>query len=399
MAKKQYNDVVIVGGGMAGLTMACVLANGSPDLKITIIDRDKPSYQLTEKFDGRTTAISYASSLVLTDAGIWNEIAAQGQPITSIDVQDNHSPIILNFDAEEVGDQPFGWIFENRLIRYHLQTQVKAHKNITYLAPATVDEIEEGDECVIVTLSNGKTVQSKLLIGADGRFSAVREWADIDLVELDYKQTATVCLVTHEKPHNGLAVERFLPDGPFAVLPFTDDDKGRHRSAIVWTEHGRSKRGFATIPEEVFNLELQRRFDDRYGAVELTGKRAAYPLKLYHAAELIGSRMALIGDAAHAIHPLAGQGANLGLQDTEKLVDVIEAALDDGLHPGDRPVLRRYERARKGANLTMLHFMTGLNKLFATDSALVRELRTTGMRLFNYSGPIREHAVKVALGI
>lgn len=396
MAKKQKTDMIIVGGGMAGLTLASVVARQNPALKITVIDRDKPKDQLSEIFDGRTTAISYASSLILKQAGIWDDIMPHGQPITSIDVQDNHSPFILKFDAQDIGDQPFGWILENQLIRFSLQQQVRALKNITYKAPATVAEIDTTLEQASVTLRDGSIIQGNLIVGADGRFSVVREWANIDLVEIDYKQKATVCLVTHEQPHNGLAVERFMSDGPFAVLPFTDDKDGNHRSALVWTEHGKNMRNFNAVSEEVFNLELHRRFDDRYGAVELAGYRAQYPLKLYHAADLIGPRLALVGDAAHAIHPIAGQGLNLGMQDIAVLAELIKKETGD---IGAPEVLQNYQRARRFDIFAMVAATDVLNRLFSNNILPIRALRNVGLGAVNRVPRLKKFFMRTAMGL
>ncbi len=399
MAKKQPAHIILVGGGMAGLTLACVSAQKTPTLAITLIDKDQPTDQLTQKFDGRTTAISYASSFVLEEAGIWNEIVGQGEPITSIDVQDHHAPFILNFESADIGDQPFGWILENRLIRAQLQKQVQSLKNITYLAPAMISEIDTQDDQASVTLKNGKTIIGDLLIGADGRLSTVREWADIDLIELDYNQKATVCLVTHEKPHNGLAVERFMADGPFAVLPFTDDDEGNHRSALVWTEHGKEMRNFNTVSEEVFNLELQKRFDDRYGTVKLAGYRAQYPLKLYHAKELIGERIALIGDAAHAIHPIAGQGLNLGMQDIAVLAELIHEAVNNKQDIGSTQLLQQYQRARRFDIFAMVAATDVLNRLFSNNVLPIRALRTVGLGAINRVPRLKKFFMRTAMGL
>lgn len=395
-AKKQYSDMILVGGGLAGLTLACVVARQNPQRRLILIDKVEPLHQLTEKFDGRTTAISYASSLVLKDAGIWDDIVDQGQPITTIDVQDNHAPFVLNFDARDVGDHPFGWIFENRLLRFHLQEQVKDLENISYFAPAQISKIETDVEKAIVTLETGEVLEGQLLVGADGRFSAVREWTDIDLVELDYQQKATVCLVNHQNPHHGLAVERFMPDGPFAILPFTDDEAGNHRSALVWTEHGKKMRNFNTVSEEVFNLELERRFDERYGEVKLAGYRAQYPLKLYHAAALVEQRMALVGDAAHAIHPIAGQGLNLGMQDIAVLAELIQKTDGD---IGAERLLKEYQRARRFDIFAMVAATDLLNRLFSNNILPLRAIRSVGLGAVNRVPRLKKFFMRTAMGL
>ncbi len=399
MKKKLNPHVVIVGGGMAGLTLSCILAQQNPDLSVTLIDKDKPSDQLTHEFDGRTTAISYASSKVLHDAGVWSDIVDKGQPITTIDVQDNHSPIILNFDAKDVDDKPFGWILENRLIRFSLQSKARNLKNLRYITSCTVSKIETVAQQAMISLNTGQALTADLVIGADGRMSTVREWADIDLIELDYRQKATVCLVKHEKPHHGLAVERFMSDGPFAILPFTDDDHGHHRSALVWTEHGRHMRNFNTVSEDVFNLELQKRFDERYGAVELAGYRAQYPLKLYHAKELKAQRIALIGDAAHAIHPIAGQGLNLGMQDINVLSDLIHDALLQNEDIGANKLLNTYQKNRRFEIFAMVAATDLLNRLFSNNHAPMRILRNLGLGAVDKIPPLKKFFMRTAMGL
>jgi len=245
-----------------------------------------------------------------------------------------------------------------------------------------------------VELETGETLEADLVIGADGARSFVRSAAGIEANEWPYEQTAFVTHLQPETPHGGTAWQRFLRDGPLGMLPLSDG-----RISVVWsTTAEQAKAALAADDAETSRL-LSDASDYVLGELEVAGPKGAFPLCARHATSYVLPNLALIGDAAHAIHPLAGQGANLGLQDAAELAAQVSAALAEGLHPGDRPLLRRYERARKGANATMLHFMTGLNRLFATDSKLVGGLRTAGMQVFNRSGPIRERAVKVALGV
>jgi len=246
--------------------------------------------------------------------------------------------------------------------------------------------------CYDVELQSGETLTADLVIGADGARSFVRSAAGIEASEWPYEQTAFVTHLQPEKPHKATAWQRFMRDGPLGILPLNDG-----RVSVVWsTTPERAQEAFAADDEELGRW-LSDASDHVLGRLDVAGPKGAFPLCARHATQYVLPNLALIGDAAHAIHPLAGQGANLGLQDAAELAARVEEALEQGLHPGDRPVLRRYERARKGANATMLHFMTGLNSLFATDSKLVGEIRSVGMRAFNRSGPLRERAVKVAL--
>ena len=236
-------------------------------------------------------------------------------------------------------------------------------------------------------------LRADLVIGADGARSFVRESVGIAAREWPYGQSALVTHLEPELPHRDTAWQRFLQDGPLGMLPLADG-----RISVVWsTSEANAQQALAASDEEL-GEQLTGASDDVLGELTVAGPRAAFALSARHAEHYVMPGVALIGDAAHSIHPLAGQGANLGLQDAATLAAVINTAIAAGEYPGDRPVLRRYERARKGANATMMHFMTGLNRLFTTDSALVRELRTTGMQLFNNSGPIRDYMVGVALG-
>jgi 2-octaprenylphenol hydroxylase len=236
--------------------------------------------------------------------------------------------------------------------------------------------------------------EADLVVGADGARSFVRELVGIKTRQWPYQQTAVVTHLTTERPHDATARQRFLRDGPLGMLPLADG-----RISVVWSTTPDVAKSALDASDDELGQMLTDASDAVLGELTVAGPRGAFPLSAQHAEDYVLPGVALIGDAAHAIHPLAGQGANLGLQDAAELARVVETAIEAGLHPGDRPVLRRYERSRKGANLTMLHFMTGLNRLFATDSTVLGEIRRTGMRLFSRSGPVRERAVKVALGV
>lgn len=415
--KQNTYDIIVVGGGLAGLTMAAYA--GQAGYTVCVVDRVDPKQAVSAKYDGRTTAISYGSSKILDHIGAWQGLVPKGEPITAIDVQDNHAPFILNFDAQDVGGQPFGWIFDNLDIRIALYDVLKKKKNVYFEAPAEVLgwAADPQSDHATVTLQD-KELNAKLVIAADGRPSKLRTWADIDLVYHDYKQRALVGTVIHEHPHNGLAVERFMTDGPFAILPMTDDAQGRHRSAMVWTMHsGRTGRDYSTLPDDIFQIELERRFDDRYGAVHWEGSKMIYPLTLYHAKQMIGARLALISDAAHGMHPIAGQGLNVGMQDIGVLSGMLKAAkggassiipdvigdLERGndvgrIDIGSPEFLREYQAVRRWPVFQMIAATDLLNRLFANNNPALRALRTIGLGAVNRISPLKKFFMKTAMG-
>lgn len=386
-------DVIIIGGGLSGLTLALCLA--SRGVKTACIDRDNPVTQATLAFDGRTVAISAGSAAILEDAGIWDDLLPQACPITDIQITDGGLPTLLDFGADEVNSKSFGHIIENRHLRKALFTAAKSAKNLTHIAPAQVDAFEVDDNAVSVRLATGKTMSAKLLVGADGKNSWVREQAGIRTRGWQYHQRAIICVVTHEHPHHNCAVEDFRPEGPFAILPMVDNDKGQHCSSIVWTEHGPKNRSALNFDEEMFNLALSVYFPDSYGEVKQLTKAQAYPLGLTHAARYTAPRIALIADAAHAIHPIAGQGLNIGLRDVQELVALVSTAED----PGHPDVLDAYERARRIDNMAMIFATDTLNKLFSNNIPPVRFLRRLGLKAVGKIPAAKRFFMKQAMGL
>jgi len=398
---KQRFDVVIVGGGIAGLTLAAKLAKGpSHDaLRITVLDSAaRPRFSPEDDVALRVSAIANGSADILDSVGAWKHVTeSRLSPYEHMRVWDQtdtpDSASTLRFDAAEFAVPQLGFIAENVLLQDALLRQLDAaHVELRFASP--IRSLRQAGQQYTVELEDGVKRVADLVVGADGSRSFVRAAVGIETRKWPYDQSAFVTHLRPEREHQSTAWQRFLRDGPLGILPLSDG-----KVSVVWsTRPDLAKRAMDASDIELGSL-LTDASDHVLGTLSVTGPRGAFPLGAQHAERYVLPGVALIGDAAHAIHPLAGQGANLGLQDALALSDVIETALNQGLHPGDHPVLRRYERARKGANATMLHFMTGLNRLFATDSRLVGELRTTGMRMFNRSGPIREHAVKVALGV
>jgi len=377
-------DVLIVGAGVTGLTVAALLAQCeySSQLRLTVVDAaPRPVHEADGEVALRVSAIATGSANLLDSIGAWHYVSeTRASAYEAMRVWDESvepdSGGALSFDAAEFGVPQLGFIVENVLIQ-HALLAVLDKLDVSLMFNTRVDSLK-----------------ADLVIGADGARSFVREKVGIKTQDFPYGQTAFVTHLKPELPHGRTALQRFTQDGPLGMLPLNDG-----RISVVWSIHDVLAERVQAANDEGLGEILSAASDYALGNLEVAGPRGGFPLCARHATQYVMPGVALIGDAAHAVHPLAGQGANLGMQDAAKLADVINTALGDAEHPGDKPVLRRYERARKGENATMLHFMTGLNKLFATDSALVRELRINGMRLFNHSGPIRDHAVKVALGI
>jgi len=380
--------------------MAALLAQGRhrEQLKLTVVDAGaRVRYRIDAELALRVSAIATGSVDTLQSIGAWPAIAAtRACAYYGMRVWDEASipeaGDALSFDAAEFAVPQLGFIVENDLLVDALCSVLERLKvELQFAAPlASLQLAAEGHT---LELNDGRRLAADLVIGADGAHSSVRALAGIEDSEWDYAQMAFVTHLKTEKPHANIAWQRFLASGPLGMLPLADG-----RISVVWSTTPEQAQWAMSATDAELGAALTTASDFVLGRLSAAGERATFPLRARHARDYVKTGLALIGDAAHAVHPLAGQGANLGLQDAVELATVIDAALPRGEHPGDRPVLRRYERARKGANASMLHLMTGLNSLFATDSTLLKELRTIGMRVFNRSGPLREHVVRVALG-
>lgn len=389
-------DVAIVGGGISGTTFAAIL--GGAGLKVALIERQTPAALEGSAYDVRTTAITYGSRKLLEAAGLWDDLVPHACPIFDIRVADDASPLFVHFDSREVGDDPLGSIVENREIRKALHKRIAAMDTITQIAPATVSALDTGGALARLTLADGREVVADLIIGADGRESFIRGAAGIETVGWAYKQQAIVTIMGHELPHDNVAVENFLPPGPFAILPMTDTVDGTHRSSIVWTDHPDRVPLYMKLDLPAFEAELQRRAGEWLGRVWEIGPRFSYPLSLRHAKRYIAPRVALIADAAHVIHPIAGQGLNLGMRDIAKLSELLVEQRRNGLDLGDPLLLKRYENARRVDNLSFSAATDILDRLFSNDIPPIKLARRVGLGTVNRIPPLRRFFMRRAMG-
>ncbi|MBV8939099.1 MAG: UbiH/UbiF/VisC/COQ6 family ubiquinone biosynthesis hydroxylase [Alphaproteobacteria bacterium] len=385
-------NIIIAGGGMVGLSLGIGLARAG--VSVMLLERTPMAAQLDAAFDGRVSAIARGSSRLLARLGVWENLLPYAQPIWDIRVSDGHSPLFLHYDHREVDSEPFGWIVENRHIRWALAQAAEALPNLAVAAPEELTHLTADEGGVTVQCKNRGALRAQLLAAADGKQSRARELADIPVLETDYGQTAIVCTIAHEKPHGGLAQERFLPAGPFAVLPMTGN-----RSSLVWTEARRDAPVFLQLPNQECAHEIRERVGDYLGAITLEGPRFSYPLSAMHARRYIAPRLCLVGDAAHAIHPIAGQGVNLGFRDVAVLVELIAERFALGLDIGSQEVLSHYQRWRRFDNLTMLTVTDGLNRLFSNQLAPVQLARGAGLWAVSHMPALKRFFMRHAMGL
>lgn len=385
-------ELIVVGGGLVGLTLGIACAEAG--IEVAVIDREDPAVMLAEPFDGRSTAIAHGSQQVLSGIGLWLLVASEAQPILEIRVADSASPLFLHYDHRDLGDLPLGYIVENRVLRRALVERAAALPSLRYLAPAGVARVEREAGRVMAHLDDGRRIKGELAAACDGRTSPLRHEAGINTIEWTYPQTGIVCTMRHEMPHRGVAVEHFLAAGPFAILPMTGN-----RSSIVWTERADLAPRLMALDEAGFTAELVHRFGDFLGRVELEGPRWSYPLALMHAERYAAPRLALVGDAAHVIHPIAGQGLNLGIRDIAALAELIVDARRLGLDIGNHETLQRYERWRRFDNLTLTAVTDGLNRLFSNAVPPVKLARDVGLAVIDRLPPVKRFLMRHAMGV
>ena len=386
-------DVIIFGGGLVGLALASAL--DSSGLSAIVVDPADPAPRTEATFDGRTSAVSSSSMRMLDTIGVAEHLAEPGCPIWKIAVADGLDPGGLQF---EPGDhEPLGYMNENRYLRAALQARAEAGKNLWLLWKSSVVDVDRGAAGVTVALEDGRKLHAPLLIAADGRNSATRQAAGINVARWKYDHQAIVSVLRHERPHEHVAYEIFYPTGPFALLPM-NDDSGGHRSAIVWSVPQEDAAGWLSLSDEDFAAEAQSAMGGFLGKVEMLAPRSSFPLGFHHAAQITAERLALIGDAAHAIHPIAGQGLNLGFRDAAALAQVLVEGARLGLDLGDKQLLDRYQRWRSLDALSVAFATDSLTRIYAVPGKTASAIRRFGMGLVSRISPLRNRLMSEARG-
>ena len=403
MAGPTQFDVIIAGGGMTGATLALGLAQGG--MNVVVIEAMALDARVAPAFDGRASAVAYANFRQWRALGVAVALAPDAQPIRSIVVTDGPAPGaasraphpgFLRFEADEIEgrgeDEPLGWMVENRHARAALAAALEK-AGVAVLAPAAVVAVEPGPRHAVVRLADGRALAAPLVVGAEGRASAVRESAGVGTAGWTYRQSGLVATVALEQPHEGCAWQHFMPSGPLAVLPLTDD-----RASLVWTEAPASARALAEGSPEAFEAHLARRFGEALGRPRLAGPRFVHPLSLSLAHSMTAPRVALAGDAAHAVHPLAGQGLNMGLKDAAALAETVVEAARLGEDWGASAVLDRYARWRRFDSVGLAAATDAFSRFFSHGDPLSRAVRGAGLALVNRTGPARRFFMREAGG-
>ncbi len=400
-AQNQMNtaDVAIAGGSYAGLALALALARALPDLRVIVLDRVMPGAVPAAANDNRASALSAASRQMLTALGVWPRLASDAQPVTEIQITDSSldagvRPILVRYDNSVEGGEIATHIVANADLNAALAEAVATEVRVRLMAPAAVAGLRHAETGVVLVLADGREVHAALAVAADGRGSPLRGAAGIKTVSRSYDQIGIVTTVVHAQPHGGRAVQHFLPAGPFAILPLTGN-----RSCVTWSEGAEEARRVLALTDEAFEAEVQRRFGGRLGAVRVEGGRQSWPLEMHLARSYVSRRLALIGDAAHVVHPIAGQGLNLALRDVAALTEVVADAMRLGLDAGDGESLARYERWRRFDSTQSAMTYDALNTLFANDWALLRSARELGLGLVDRSPALKSWFVHEAAGL
>ena len=402
-------EVVIVGGGVVGLAQGVALADGG--ISVAIVDAADPAEAKGVGFDGRAFAVAYSSQLMLQTLGVWDHLQGRTQAINDILVFDGKpggrftrggpSPFFLHFDHRDLDGAidgngegaPLGSMVEARHARAALYDRIAELRGADLMAPDQVDAVRFDANGADVKLASGKSLRAALVIGADGRFSKLREQVGIKTVGWTYKQHGLVTTIAHARPHEGVAQEYFLPSGPFAILPITDN-----RSSLVWTERSDLEPAIMALNDAQYAAQVRARCGAYLGDIDIVGPRFSYPLGLQVARDLVAPRLALIGDAAHAIHPISGQGWNLGLKDVAALAEILIEAKRLGLDLGSADLLQTYQQWRRFDVTALAAITDGLNRLFSTDFAPLAFARDIGMQAINQIGPLKKLFMHHAAG-
>lgn len=394
---KHDSDILIIGGGLNGPALALALADGG--LSVTIIDALPANARGDDGFDGRGYALALASQRLLAAVGVWGDVAEYSQPINEVKVTDGRagegpSPWALHFHSDELAEGPMGYMVEDRHLYRAFQVGLKRHPLIRQINGETVVEQTIHAAHVSVKTATGKHLTARILIGSDGRKSGTAQRANIKRRGHEYNQTALVCAIEHQLPHHGIAHQFFMPPGPLAILPLTGN-----RSSIVWSEISAEATRINALPDDEYLAYLRPRFGSFLGEISIAGARFTYPLNLTLANSFIADRLALIGDAAHGVHPIAGQGLNLGLRDVGALAEVLILAKRRGEDIGAADVLERYQAWRRFDTATLSMATDGFNKLFSNDNSLIRTGRDIGLGIVNALPSLRKRFLNEAAGL
>ena len=390
-------DIAIVGGGLNGPALA--LAAAQVGLRVIVLDATSHKPRKNAKFDGRAYALALASKRLLAAVGVWENVTQDAEPMLNIRVSDGHagvgaSPFFMDFDHAELEEGPMGYMVEDRHLRYALQAAMQTSPLIEYRLATRVTGQSTGPEGVTLSLANNQKITTRLLVGADGRQSGTAARAGITYTGWQYGQTALVCAVEHDRPHGGVAHQFFMPAGPMAVLPLS-----ARRSTVVWSEKTDNAAVIKTLDDAAFLDVLRPRFGDFLGDIALTGGRFSYPLGMMIAKSYIAPNVALIGDAAHGVHPIAGQGLNAGLRDVAALIQVLSEAKQRGEDFASQPVLARYQLWRRFDATALAVTTDGFNRLFSNDNPILRLGRDLGMGMLNAMPKVRRGILREAAGL
>lgn len=393
-------DIVLSGASYAGLSLGLALAEALPGIAIALVDPAAPQGSGAPWRDPRAFAVSASSRHLLEAIGIWPAIAAEAQAVSSIEITDSEldagvRPTLLTYTNDTDAGEPASHIVPGGALLAALVDKARTTAGLTILTPhAAATGYTAGDIDAIVSLADGREIAGRLVVAAEGRRSSLREAAGIKLVGWPYNQTGIVVTVAHERPHLGLAVQHFLPSGPFAILPLPGD-----RSCITWTEEAREARRILALDDAAFLAEVEKRFGGRLGTVVLASKPASWPLELHLARAYVAPRLALVGDTAHGVHPIAGQGLNLALRDVAALAEVVAETMRVGLDPGSADVLARYERWRRFDSTVSAFAFDGINRLFSNDWTLLRAARDFGLGVVDRMPLVKRMLVSEAAGL
>jgi 2-octaprenyl-6-methoxyphenol hydroxylase len=393
--KMERADVIILGAGLVGLTLAIALDRHG--LSSILIDPADPEKQLAPAYDGRATAVSSSSFRMLQAIGVAERLEGEGCPIEAIRVSDGLEPGGLLFEAPEE-DDPLGIMFENRRLRGALRDCALAAENITLMMPGRAAEVVRDGAGVRVALEDSRVATAPLLIGAEGRNSPTRQAAQIALARWSYDHTAIVATITHERSHENVAYEIFYPSGPFAILPMLPGEDGLDRSAIVWSVPSENAAAILDLPERAMSAEIEKMMGGFLGKIGLAGPRASYPLGFHHATTITAERLALAGDAAHGIHPIAGQGLNLGFRDAAALAQVLVEGSRLGMDLGDAQLLARYQRWRSLDTFMVAAATDGLTRIYGIPGRTASAVRRFGMGAMQRIGPLKDRMMAEARG-